>query len=152
LSWLQRKRSIANTCLWFNAPDVVQNGRATLANFWYWREIIHAFGFPVAFTLQNGMENQRIPWGMFEALFIGGSTRFKYTDYVRGVVQEANKRGVWVHNGRVNTPERIIYSRQIGCNSFDGTNYTINPSMIKNTYPIIRYIFNRRYCGNRRGG
>ena len=127
LSWLDRYRHIAHTCLWFNTPDVVRNASATLFNFWIWQPIITAYGFKSAFTLQNGMEQERIPWDYCAAVFIGGDDAFKYSQYVRETVTEARKRSKHVHMGRVNTVQRITYSKAIGCDSFDGTNYTRYP-------------------------
>jgi hypothetical protein len=113
-----------------NAPDMVQNHAKTLKRFKIWERIIHGLGFPVAFTIQNGCNVWDVPWDKCEAIFIGGNNLYKYSPAVRQIVQEANRRGKWVHNGRVNTPERIIYSRNIGCTSFDGTGYSIYPPKI----------------------
>lgn len=144
LRWLEQYKSIAHTCLWFNAPDVVRNAEATLFNFWIWQPIIRAYGFRVAFTLQNGMECHQIPWEYLDALFIGGGDEpnyvdalgcacaFKYSAYAGSVVKEANRRGIWAHQGRVNTVQRITYSKAIGCDSFDGTNYTRYPFDVAN--------------------
>jgi hypothetical protein len=131
IEWLQQYRAIAHTCLWFNAPDVVQNADATLFNFWIWQPIIQAYGFKVAFTLQNGMERHQVPWQYCAAVFIGGSDAFKYSDYVHETVREANKRGIWVHQGRCNSIQRINYSQAIGCDSFDGTGYKWGVNTIK---------------------
>jgi hypothetical protein len=117
-------------CLFVVAPDVIQNAGRTLEYFWWYQPIIAAFGLPVAFVLQNGMHNYHIPWAYCDALFIGGSTDFKYTPYVRWAVAEAGKRGKWVHNGRVNSKQRIWHSALIGCDSFDGTSYAIAPGRI----------------------
>ena len=121
---LDRWRPYADSCLFVVAPDVLLNAAATLHNFYYWREIIHAYGFPVAFVVQNGVEQHPPPWGMFEALFIGGNNRTKYGKHTAELVQEAKRRGLHVHNGRVNSANAIAYSRDIGCDSFDGTNFT----------------------------
>ena len=117
-------------CVFINAPDVVQNHKATLKRFAIWERIIHGMGYPVAFTLQNGCTVRDVPWRKCEAIFIGGNNLYKYSPEARQIVQEALKRGMWVHNGRVNTPERIIYSRNIGCTSFDGTGYSIFPPKV----------------------
>ncbi len=121
-------------CVFMNAPDVVRNHKATLKRFGVWEHLIHNLGFPVAFTLQNDCAIQDVPWDKCEAVFIGGNNLYKYSLAVRQIVQEANKRGKWIHNGRVNTPERIIYSRNIGCTSFDGTGYSIYPPKIKDMW------------------
>ena len=127
LRWLEQHGAIAHTCQWFNAPDVVGNARATLFMFSIWQPIIRAYGYPVAFTLQNGMDKLEIPWAFLDAIFIGGDTAFKYSAYVRNVVRKAVELGKWVHMGRVNTINRIQYARAIGCSSFDGTNYVRRP-------------------------
>lgn len=98
--------------------------------FWIWREIIHAYGYPVAFTLQNGVTINTVPFDYCEALFIGGDNRFKYSDEVRAIVAEAKRRGLWVHGGRVNTPGRITWYQSIGVDTFDGTGFGIDPSKI----------------------
>lgn len=118
-------------CVFVVAPDAIQDAATTLAYFWLWQPVIKAFGLPVAFVLQNGMSCHRMPWDYIDAVFIGGSTDFKYTRYVAGVVREAKWRGLWVHNGRVNSQQRINHSRAIGCDSFDGTGYAIEPGRIK---------------------
>jgi hypothetical protein len=127
LRWLARFQHVASSCKWFNAPDVVCNAPATLFMFGIWQPIINHYGFPVAFTLQNGMEALSIPWGLLDAIFIGGDTAFKYSAYVRDTVVTAKRFGKWVHMGRVNTINRIRYAAAIGCDSFDGTNYTRRP-------------------------
>lgn len=132
LGWLERNRHLASSCLWFNAPDVIQNATGTLFQFWIWEPIIRAYGFKVAFTLQNGMEQHQIPWDYCDALFIGGDDTFKRSEYIREVAKQANQRGVWIHQGRCNTIGRITRSKAIGCNSFDGTNYTRYPFDVKN--------------------
>lgn len=134
LRMLDRFRDIPN-CLFVNAPDVVRNHKSTLTMFWYWQPIISAYGYPVAFTLQNGVSLDAVPFDYCDALFIGGDTDFKFSLLVRSIVAEAKRRGKWVHNGRVNSIQRIIYSRVIGCDSFDGTGYAKWARHIKNHLP-----------------
>jgi hypothetical protein len=122
-------------CVFANAPDVVRQHEPTLTMFWYWQPIIAAFGYPVAFTLQNGVTLDSVPFDYCDALFIGGDNEFKFSPLVRSIVAEAKKRGKWVHNGRVNSAVRIVYSRAIGCDSFDGTGYLIEPDKIRQHLP-----------------
>lgn len=126
---LQKYKGLSG-CVFINAPDVVQNHAATLKRFHIWERIIHNMGYPVAFTIQNGCTVKDVPWSKCEAIFIGGDNRFKYSPEVRSIVLEAAQRRLWIHNGRVNTPERIKYSRVIGCTSFDGTGYSVYPPKI----------------------
>jgi hypothetical protein len=124
---LKRWQHLAHTCLFFNAPDVWQDAAQTLALFDEWQPEIAAYGYPVAFCLQDGITPDTVPWTRCEAVFIGGSNTFKYSSLLRTLVQEAKARGKWVHHGRVNSMARIMYSHAIGCDSFDGTNYTKAP-------------------------
>lgn len=121
---LAQWRPYASTCLFVNAPDVLTNAKATLEIFWYWREIIRAYGYPVAFVVQNGVETYPPPWGFFDALFIGGTNATKYSRHVAGLIAEANRRGLHVHVGRVNTARTVRYCAAHGVDSFDGTKYT----------------------------
>lgn len=118
-------------CLFVVSPDCVGNAALTLDYFWYWQPIIHAMGYPVALALQNGMEGYAMPWGYISAVFIGGDTLFKYTPYVASIAKEAKQRGVWIHMGRVNSHQRIRHAFAIGCDSFDGTGYAIEPERIR---------------------
>jgi len=117
-------------CAFVVAPDAIQDASNTLAYFWLWQPVIKSFRLPVAFVLQNGMNNHHVPYEFTDAIFIGGSTDFKYTPYVANIVKEAKRRGLHVHNGRVNSRSRINHSHAIGCDSFDGSGYAIDPSRI----------------------
>ncbi len=118
-------------CLFAVVPDVPRDAEATALLFNAWLGTYQRFGYPVAFVAQDGIEHTRIPYDSFDVLFIGGSNQFKYSKVLRDVVAEAKRRGKWVHHGRVNTRERIVYSTLIGCDSYDGTHYTIEPSEVK---------------------
>lgn len=133
LSMLKRYSTIPN-CKWIVSPDVVRDAGATMLMLSSWLPTFRQYGLPVALALQNGIENYRICWDSIDCVFIGGDDAFKYSDIVRGIVSEAKRRGKWVHNGRVNTPERILYSRIIGCDSFDGTHFT------RATMDVARYL------------
>lgn len=133
LSMLQRYRGVAG-CKFVVVPDAVQDAQSTMQMFGAWVGTYHRFGFPPALVLQNGIEHYRIQWDSLACVFIGGDDAFKYSDTVRHIVTEAKRRGKWVHNGRVNTPERILYSRSIGCDSFDGTHFTLE------TIDVAKYL------------
>jgi len=113
--------------LFVTAPDVVADAAATLELFETWEPIIRAHGLPVAYVLQDGQERLCMPWGRCDAVFIGGSTEYKLGDKVRWLVREAKWRGKWVHMGRVNSQARLSYARDIGCDSVDGTGYSMFP-------------------------
>lgn len=118
-------------CLFVVVPDVVGNAIETTLLFQSWIGTYQRLGYPAAYVAQNGVEAVRVPWDSFGTLFIGGTTPFKFSRVVYDLVQEARQRGKHVHNGRVNTARRVKYSHAIGCDSFDGTGYTIEPRRVK---------------------
>lgn len=134
LSMLRRYQGVGG-CLWIVVPDVVKDASETLRLYHQWRDVYRQYGYPLAFVAQNGIEQYPLEWD-FDCLFIGGDDEFKYSDVVRYLVDEAKQRGKWVHNGRVNTPERILYTRTIGCDSFDGTHFTRVPADVARYLPL----------------
>lgn len=134
-------------CKFVTAPDVVADAKRTMDLFHTWEPAIHALGLPVALVAQDGVESLEIPWGKFEALFIGGSTTWKLgrSGAVPWLVKEAKERGLWVHMGRVNLDHRIRYARMLGCDSFDGTALSAFPrkyvpgALMELTHPYFNY-------------
>ena len=126
-------------------PDVVADHRRT-QNLWYeWRDELDARGLRGAFVLQNGIEyawdyygpsNAALPWDDCHALFIGGDTAFKFSRAVREIVQCANLNDKWVHMGRVNSVRRMIYAKNIGCDSCDGSGMARFPDAV--LIPMIK--------------
>ena len=105
-------------------PDVIGNAKETMRLFMRWQSIVHDdLGLPRAYVLQDGLDSVGVPWDHTEAIFIGGTTRFKLCKRVANTVAEAKDRGKWVHMGRVNTPDRAAYAWSIGCDSFDGSQF-----------------------------
>lgn len=128
-------------CLFVAAPDVVANANRTIFSFYHWWPVLKKTGQPIAFVLQDGQENMPLPPDRFyDALFIGGSTKFKLSREAAALGQEGKRRGKWLHMGRVNTPGRIRHAADIGCDSIDGT----STSMFGDTYisPHLRSIAN----------
>lgn len=119
----------AESCLFAVAPDAVGDAAATLERSLSWLPKIRALGYPVAFVAQDGIEATTVPWGDFDALFIGGSTDFKLGPLARSYIAEAKSRGKWVHMGRVNSERRWKYADAIGCDSADGTFLTYGPDV-----------------------
>lgn len=140
-----------STCLWVAAPDVVGDAEATLRLWGEWRPIIEARGHRPALVAQNGLTVALVPWDEVPALFVGGSPWCAPCRWVRpasdhvttrcpfcrrlinewktgpeaaALVAEANRRGVWVHMGRVNTRRRILFAAGIGCQSVDGSSFS----------------------------
>ena len=86
-------------------PDVVGSARRTL-------ELFNAFtiatvGVPRALVLQDGIGDFAIPWTQLDAVFIGGSDKFKTSEEAFSAARAAKILGKWVHVGRVNTSKRV---------------------------------------------
>ena len=114
-------------CLFVAAPDVVADARATLSRYWDWWYEITGRGLPIAMVGQDGAEELDIPWDAIDAWFIGGSTAWKLSAAAETVAAEAKARGKWVHMGRVNSRRRLRYAIEIGCDSIDGTGWSMFP-------------------------
>lgn len=127
LAWLAARQHLAAACRFVVAPDVVCDAAATLARSAPMLPRIRALGFPVALVAQNGLEDMEVPWGSFDALFIGGDDTWKLGPAAAALAAEARRRGKWVHMGRVNSQERLRYARHIGCDSVDGTYLAFGP-------------------------
>jgi hypothetical protein len=88
-------------------PDVVGDAAATLGRFHEWKTEIRELGFRLAFAGQDGCAASSIPWDEFEALFIGGSDRWKESHEAMCLADLGKVRGKWVHVGRVNSFRRF---------------------------------------------
>jgi hypothetical protein len=114
--------------LFATAPDVLGSHTATAARSIPMLRRIRAMGFKSAFVAQDGWNARTAPWDEFDALFIGGSTEFKFRAG-RHAVEEANARGKWAHMGRVNSLDRMRAAIGIGCKSADGTFLKFGPNV-----------------------
>jgi hypothetical protein len=112
-------------CLWVVAPDAVGDARRTLALWREWRDEVRAAGQPVAFVGQDGAEDLDIPWGEFDAWFVGGSTRWKLSQAAADLDGQAGRRGKWVHMGRCNSRRRLRAAYDRGCDSVDGSSISM---------------------------
>jgi hypothetical protein len=109
-------------CLFVTVPDVVCNASATLATFDLWEQTVRSLSRqPLALVAQNGMEDLVVPWGRFDALFLGGDDRWKESRAAWSLAQEARSRGKHLHAGRVNSRRRMLMARKWGCDSIDGS-------------------------------
>jgi hypothetical protein len=106
-------------CRFVAVPDVVGSARRTLECFQYWCHRLP--GWKLALVAQDGQENLDIPWNQIDAIFIGGTTRFKLSEAAADIVKAGKIQGKWVHAGRVNTPARFEYFETLGTDSIDGT-------------------------------
>lgn len=112
-------------CLFVTAPDVVGDAKSTLDKFEVWYDDLIACWQPIALVGQDGMLPDQMPWARIDALFIGGTSEWKLGPEAADLVREAKLQGKWCHMGRVNTHQRIQYAHALGCDSIDGTNFSM---------------------------
>lgn len=112
---------VSGEALFCALPDVVGDWTATLERSTPWIDPVRARGGRPAIVLQDGATVDTVPWTDVDAVFIGGSTKWKLGPKVPGLIAEARRRGAWAHMGRVNSCRRLKLARAIGCQSADGT-------------------------------
>lgn len=86
-------------------PDVVGSARRTLDLFRHFERATN--GLPRALVLQDGIDQVEIPWDKIDAVFIGGTDRFKIAPEAFQAARCARMLGKWIHVGRVNEVKRL---------------------------------------------
>jgi hypothetical protein len=119
-AWLRMLAKIVDKegCMWVVAPDSLGKYGETERLWHIWRPALAELGFKVAYVAQDGCKGLPV---MADALFIGGSDEFKYSNDVKDLVSYAKLRNLPAHMGRVNTMERLEYATRIDCTSVDGS-------------------------------
>lgn len=111
--------------LFVTCPDFVGNARITHDLFDRWSPEILKRGLPLGYVLQDGSGRCcSPPWDDISAVFIGGSTEFKFAGHTRYLVHKAKEHGKWVHMGRVNSLQRLQAAFEMGCDSCDGSGFS----------------------------
>lgn len=123
-----------NRTLFAVAPDVFGSHEATVERSLPILAKIRELGFRSAFVAQDGWVESSTPWDELDALFVGGSTEFKFRNG-REAVAIAKRHRKWVHMGRVNSLDRLRAAVGIGCDSADGTFLKFGPDV---NWPRLR--------------
>ncbi len=126
--------------LFLTVPDVVADSRATRDLFDIWQPLLALTRVPLAFVLQDGSENQLLPWDQFDTVFIGGSRRYASGIWGKGpftewkeskaaadLIREAKRRGKKVHAGRVNGLKRLRHFYDLDVDTADGSSLSMFP-------------------------
>lgn len=121
----------AERCLFATAPDVFGDARRTLERSIPTLPLIRDIGYPAAFIAQDGAEELPIPWDDLDALFVGGTDRYKSSEAMFELAREAKRRGKWIHQGRVNTRRRFRIMEAAGFDSADGTFLRYGPDTLR---------------------
>ena len=116
-SLLNREFDRRHLCRFVAVPDVVASARRTLEVFDYWMPLLGHWN--LAFVCQDGQEDLPIPFEYIDAIFIGGSTKWKESDAAKQCVKAAKAMGKWTHLGRCNSADRFEAAIQWGVDSVD---------------------------------
>lgn len=141
--WVQR---LPVGPLFVVVPDAVGDHDATTALWDEYHSIVADLGHRAAFVLQNGCLPATVPWDT-DAVFIGGDTAWKLSAEAGRIVMEAQRRGVWVHMGRVNSTKRWLRALAMGCDSADGTFLRFGPPEL-----MLSKVSSWLYAGRNVGG
>jgi hypothetical protein len=120
-SLLERELKNVANCRFVCVPDVVGSARRTLELFEEYHNHPLIAKFPRALVAQDGFEDVPIPWHLIDAIFIGGTDRFKQSEVSRQIIQCAKRLDKYIHAGRVNAPSRWEWFEELGVDSCDGT-------------------------------
>jgi hypothetical protein len=118
---LTRHQPFRDKCLFATAADVVGSARRTLEVFRFWGTWLKDHGWRVALVAQDGIEDLEIPWDHLDAVFIGGTDRFKDSPQAIAVVKAGIALGKHTHVGRVNSPKRFLAYHHAGADTCDGS-------------------------------
>lgn len=121
--WYERLAKLAaynDTCIAAVVPDVILDAKATLARWFEYAPLVKALGYKAAFATQNGCAVDMVPWSEIDVLFIGGSDEHRKRE-CWPLINEAKRRGLWVHVGRVNSAAKIMHFCR--ADSVDGTHF-----------------------------
>jgi hypothetical protein len=125
----------ANRPVFVALPDIVGSARRTMDLFEVFEH--ETAGLPRALVLQDGINDVSIPWQKIDAVFVGGTDRFKTSDEALAAVRCAKLLGKWVHVGRVNTPPRAQFFLGLA-DSIDGSGISRYDHMLEGVLATIR--------------
>jgi hypothetical protein len=126
---LKREFYVKDQSLFVCVPDKVGSHKETMVLWDQYSNL--ANGYKKAFVAQEGYEG--FPEGA-SALFIGGTNTFKDSKESENAVKDALAKGLHVHIGRVNGPERFIRFHLLGAHTCDGSGVSRYDHML----PLIR--------------
>lgn len=103
-------------------PDVVADWSLTVEMAEVYAPHLRRFDLPFAIALQDGADFEEALRFDPAAVFVGGSTAWKWGNVGR-IVDFFADRGIWIHVGRVNSTKRILLCRSYGVSSCDGSGF-----------------------------
>lgn len=119
-AWIAMLRAVRAQSMkprWVLVPDVVADREATLEKWDQYAPTAAAYGWPLAFAVQDGMAPADIPENA-EVVFVGGTTEWKWRTLP---IWAATGRRL--HVGRVNELDRLHICERLRVESVDGTGW-----------------------------
>lgn len=135
LDWL-RSHDLAR-CLFATAPDVLADASETTRRSEFVLPLLRESGIRAAYVAQDGLTTTTTPWSAFDALFIGGTTEWKYSSDAYKLARSARVMGKWIHVGRVNSEKALQRARWLGADSVDGNFLKFAPD--SNVRRLVRW-------------
>jgi hypothetical protein len=117
IAHLNYASSLPSPPLWVVVPDVWGDANQTLAEWEVWAPRLRAWGFPLAFAVQDGIDPKDVPTDC-DVVFIGGSDNWRYPR-----INQYVELGKPVHVGRVNHSKYLWACHDAGVTSCDGTGW-----------------------------
>lgn len=112
-------------CKFVCLPDMPFEAQRTKELWEWYRDHSLLVEWPLALVVQDGHESVQIPWDdpKLAAIFIGGSDQWKCSKHSEAIIKVAKtiRRGLWVHVGRINSPNRFQWAIDNNVDSCDGS-------------------------------
>jgi len=119
---------------WCLVPDVVGNREETLQRWKQYSPEARAFGWPLAFAVQDGMTSRDVPQDA-EVVFVGGTTDWKWATVPMWAAIFSR-----VHVGRVNSIEKLRVCDRLGVESVDGTGWFRDESRLDKVAALVAWL------------
>ena len=122
--WLRMLDKILGSCdpLFVLLPDVVANWGATLERAHRYQGEVKTRDLPIAVALQDGCDLEDVLALAPDYVFVGGTTRWKWTQ-LPAIVKFAARHNIKVHVGRTGGRNRIRECLRLGVDSCDSTGF-----------------------------
>lgn len=119
-------------------PDVVCDREKTLESWEKYSPVVIRYGWPLAFAVQNGMDERDVPKNA-DIVFIGGDTEWKWS-----TLPEWCRLFKRVHVGRVNEIRRLWTCEDYGVESVDGSGWFRGTDGGRQARQLIQWIEGQR--------
>lgn len=117
MEMLAKAQTVTLPPLWVLVPDVPFNRDGTLAEWGKWAPILKAYGWRLAFAVQDGMTHADVPSDA-SVIFVGGTTDWKLETILYWCAHNDD-----VHVGRVNGYRMLWHCHDAGVKTCDGTGF-----------------------------